>query len=270
MPKWHRPFRSRGRSREFTLNFLWEDGPLFVMDNHLAALWCWWQRLDDATQFRLLHIDRHYDLLRSRLPEWMQNLPSANEGIDAFVNKRVNGDRYHQTVRWDNYLAIFLERHYHQLVEPPVFAVNGIGRNAGADECDRTELLVPKFETDSWGVPILRDSVKTARWNIRRLNCFAMRAFVRGLTDGPGNWIVNVDLDYFTGLTIDDRIQWRMPDAVVAEIGRDLKLAVDSGRVRVLTVALSPETTGSWDEAERLLKVMLGDFPNIPDFTVGQ
>lgn len=32
------------------------------MDNHLAAAWCWVQKIDQSKRYGLFHINRHYDL----------------------------------------------------------------------------------------------------------------------------------------------------------------------------------------------------------------
>lgn len=44
------------------LVFLWKTNNVYVMDNHLAAAWCWMQECDADTRYNFMHIDRHNDL----------------------------------------------------------------------------------------------------------------------------------------------------------------------------------------------------------------
>ena len=54
----------RRNSYDTHLNFLWKaDGlPLYIMDNHLAAAWCWMQECSSEESYQFFHIDRHNDL----------------------------------------------------------------------------------------------------------------------------------------------------------------------------------------------------------------
>lgn len=44
------------------LVFLWKTNNVYVMDNHLAAAWCWMQECDADTRYNFMHIDKHNDL----------------------------------------------------------------------------------------------------------------------------------------------------------------------------------------------------------------
>lgn len=44
------------------LVFLWNSDKVYVMDNHLAAAWCWMQKCNEDVRYKFLHIDRHNDL----------------------------------------------------------------------------------------------------------------------------------------------------------------------------------------------------------------
>ena len=48
----------------YNMNFLFNNGKFYIMDNHLAAAWCWLQKIDTSKRYGLFHIDRHYDLLK--------------------------------------------------------------------------------------------------------------------------------------------------------------------------------------------------------------
>lgn len=45
-----------------SLNFLGQDRNIYVMDNHLAAGWCWLNSLNPNEQYNFFHVDQHQDL----------------------------------------------------------------------------------------------------------------------------------------------------------------------------------------------------------------
>lgn len=45
------------------LNFLYKEDNIYIMDNHLAAGWCWLQELQPKTSYNFFHLDRHADLI---------------------------------------------------------------------------------------------------------------------------------------------------------------------------------------------------------------
>ena len=44
--------------------FIWESDnhPIYIMDNHLAAAWCWMQECNPNEEYNFMHIDQHSDL----------------------------------------------------------------------------------------------------------------------------------------------------------------------------------------------------------------
>src|SRR5436853_7864299 len=56
-------FKGENKSHISNLNLLFVDGKSYVMDNHLAAGWCWLQTINLKNKYNLFHIDRHYDLM---------------------------------------------------------------------------------------------------------------------------------------------------------------------------------------------------------------
>ena len=126
------------------------------------------------------------------------------------------------TIRWDNYLSLFLECFTGQ-IERSVFATHGVG--------DKPKTS-PVIHVDPWDLP----------YNMQLWN-----------TNSPSKWIVNVDLDYF----FCDQDGVRKPmfsneyvDAVFSAIRR----SNDEGRVACVTLCLTPDDsyTGGWAQAEAL------------------
>lgn len=50
------------KSYSHDLNFLWKNNNIYVMDNHLAAGWCWLNSLTHREHYNFFHVDRHEDL----------------------------------------------------------------------------------------------------------------------------------------------------------------------------------------------------------------
>jgi UPF0489 domain len=238
--EWLVPFRGRKASGPYDQNFLWRHKNIYVMDNHRAAMWCWLQHIDPRHPHSLLHIDRHYDSLASRLDEWLANCPadlrglSINEYLDCdYRFNELGFDQRMKVIRWDNYLSIYLARYG-----------NSIHRlhMCTHDEGDAPERHFTKG--DLWDVP---DNIDY--W----------------LDPKHRPWILNLDVDYLfwhdpeqTGLMVSDeylratfeKVQQKIKDETIA----------------VTTIALSPEQdlTGGWAPAEqvaaRILQILGIDF----------
>jgi hypothetical protein len=65
----------------------------------------------------------------------------------------------------------------------------------------------------------------------------------------------------------EGRIPHILPDNFICELGKIIKKNLDEKRIKVLTIALSPECCGGWDESERILNLLtatLGITFNLP------
>jgi hypothetical protein len=76
----------------------------------------------------------------------------------------------------------------------------------------------------------------------------------------PSPWIVNLDLDYFYSR------KWKgsaliAPEAI-RQIAKILKEAQDEGRIQCLTIAMSPECVGGWQETDKITAQFLNNFFN--------
>jgi len=230
--KWLVPFKGRNHSGAYNQNFLWQHGPVYVMDNHRAALWCWLQHVVLTSPHSMFHIDRHTDTLQSRLNEWVAHLPrSWNITIDEYLGHTYemdgNGMESVPVFRWDNYLSIYFEQ-FSSSINRCHFATHSDG---DAPNHENT-----MFE-DMWNLPDNLDY-----W----------------LDNSEKPWIVNVDLDYFfwhnsegPGLMVSD--------AFLETIFEKLRLKIDDGTVAVATICLTPDDafTGGWKPSELLAERVL-------------
>ncbi|WP_131537886.1 peptide arginase family protein [Pedobacter nototheniae] len=94
-------------SRTFDLNYLAKEGNIYIMDNHLAAFWCWSKDLDPMKNYTLLHIDRHNDLSDALVKEAFhlyKNEKFKSMPIEKAVALKVNG---HQMLMWNNFIELY-------------------------------------------------------------------------------------------------------------------------------------------------------------------
>lgn len=214
------PLVNRGFSGDSVDNVLWKEKNIYVMDNHRLALWCWFQEIEKGTRYNLLHIDAHPDMSESALKDfnhdlWGMSLEDYRTAWQADINSPI--------FRWDNYLEVFLKK-FPESVGVTMSATHHLGSSKGlAQEVKPIDL-------------------------VRQMNeIFNGKKYINDLA-----WIVNLDLDYFFSAQ-PEKLQL-FSDEVIQAIAESLRSGMESGMIKVLTVALSPECCGSWEKAEGLLK----------------
>ena len=219
---WIVPFKGRKYSGAYEQNFLWRDGPVYIMDNHRAALWCWLQHIDQSKKYNIFHIDRHSDTQYSRIEGWKDNLPNLkNISINEYLSttyKSANG--IYPLFSWDNYLSLFLEVYGHII-----------------DEC--------YFSTHLRG-----DSPRCQ--NVRNIDVWEIPNNLEfWISESKNKWIVNVDLDYFFCKQGESEIVMLSDDYINSVFSAILKKIQDASII-VLTFCLSPDCTGGWAASEKL------------------
>jgi len=213
------PLVHRGDSASSKDNVLWNEGKVYVMDNHRLALWCWFQKIDKTKRYNLIHIDAHPDMSESALKYFKHDLfaMSLQEYREAW-----QADINMPLFRWDNYIEVFL-RKYPELVGKTVSATHHLGSSKELSEEIRAYDLVKYLG-----------------------GLFSGSTYVNELP-----WIVNLDLDYFFSAA-PEKLEL-FSEEFVADVAKTIKLGLDSGMVEVLTISLSPECCGSWEKAEKML-----------------
>lgn len=213
------PLANRGASASSQDNVLWNDGKVYVMDNHRLALWCWFQKLEKNKRYNLFHIDAHPDMSESALKYfhhdlWTMDLKTYRETWQDDINMPL--------FRWDNYIEIFLKR-YPELIGQTFSATHHLGSNKTLSEDIRAYDLI-KF---SQGV-------------------FSGGKYVNDLP-----WIVNLDLDYFFSAAPEKLLLFS--EDYMKKLAESLSLGLSNGMIAILTISLSPECCGSWKKAESVL-----------------
>lgn len=218
------------------------------MDNHRLALWCWWQHLDESDHWDFVHIDRHYDALWEQTNPWpTHSSPDHRTSLQSFRDATFVVNQFHTEdpwplYRWDTITSALFSREREKLLDL-YFATAGEG--------DRP--LAPRMlDVKPWHVPRTLAYLATSEEHLQ-YPC-----------------IVDIDLDYFSHNDVDSHpFDQVFSDSYLADIGHQLKQGLSNGRFGVVTIALSPETTGSWALAEHLLSVLLSPFTELAEFQTG-
>jgi len=234
---WIRPLTVRGHSASTKVNFLWRDDllPIYIMDNHRTALWCW-EREDLAnTSFSLFHVDFHFDCrtlprerwVAARPPQWptvsLDDYLAASFPWDDPLRER----KSLPAITWDTYLSVLFMERSNQIVE---------ARFLTCEEGDHPSRQINNFRQVTYW-----DSVGNMEFWMKN--------------NGP--WIFNIDIDYFfqpvknkDHLAEGGHIQV-FSDQMIRCLAAELRNALHLGYLKVITICLSPECCGGWAPAER-------------------
>lgn len=224
--------------------FLWQKDNVFVMDNHMAALWCWQQICAPNKSYNFMHIDRHYDLLDCFKDEDLE--PYKNNPQMSFeeYDNQIRAGKPFKVLRWDNYIMAGY------LLHSRWFHTNLFLTHKDGDK-----------ECKAWGHKPLKIQEESPLFMEEHIQQFIgepskdLYAFSRNDYKLP--WIVNLDLDVF--YTGNSYIQLFSDDYIrrIAEL-----LQNNLQKIAVLTIAISPECLGGeqlsdkWENGFRILKIM--------------
>ena len=233
---WLKKNESLKRSGANNLNFLYNSDKFYIMDNHLAAAWCWMKKLTNKDEAGLFHIDMHYDLI-DNLPKSLisKNFKSFQSTINDYTSV-INQQHETPAARFDNYIAHFRELNP-GLISEFCFATHGIDRYD-----DRIESYRPSV--------------------VNLIGSIAHTIHQSELS----KWILNLDLDYFYHSHEDIHFRF-LTDEYIKVICEEIKSALD--KIAVVTIAVSPEFCNGWESAFKTLKVITDYFclDFTPDWT---
>lgn len=201
------------------LNYVANSENIYVMDNHLAAIWCW-DKLPKDKNYTIIHIDAHYDFGASPPDTFMYGdidlTSTAIEDLASF--KHSSGYQYFM---WDNYIHLFNDK-YPNLINEFISITQRLGHNYTPENIGFEEF-------DIW-----------------HLDCNILH-------EVDNYKILNIDIDYFF-----------MQGSDCFEIFSDDIIDFFSNwllenryKFDQITIALSPECCGSWDNALRMVNRVL-------------
>lgn len=216
------------------LNFLVNQEKFYIMDNHLAAAWCWVQKIDTTKKYNLFHIDRHYDLLdypHTIKTEIIDKGILFNKlSLDEFLNLKqpMTGNQTAQMFRHDNYI-VNLSLIYPNLFNDCYFATHKDGNN------------YPKLISSE---PDIYDLDTSIEYWLTRQNQYT--------------WIVNIDLDYFFRNNSEDKYYQFLTDEYIRNICIQIRNSMKN--IEVITIAISPTYCGGMDNAQSVLRIFTAHF----------
>jgi len=75
--------------------------------------------------------------------------------------------------------------------------------------------------------------------------------------------IIDIDLDYFTQKDLEDHVLRIFSKEYIHDLNSSLIKGISNGNFCLVTIALSPETTGSWSLSENLCWELLKGIPHL-------
>lgn len=241
------------------LIFLWksENAPIYVMDNHLAAAWCWMQECNKTDCYNFLLIDKHSDLAGKGDFEMIEHL-KINQYISIDEYTSLSYDTGMRTpfpsFQWDNYIRACLK-----------LFPNWFNTNLLYTQDDNSH-------NESWGYPILQYQEREPSFVRSGITQFIEERTAFWGASFPDeemenrSWIVNLDLDFFwdyDGVKLFD-------DEFIKDLAARIQRAMQN--IQVLTIALSPECIRGWDlergwaDVLKVLEIFKQEIPSLQDF----
>ncbi len=225
----------KNHSGAFDLNYLAVDKNIYIMDNHLAAIWCWVRKINTTGKYNFFHLDQHDDCLTSHLTTWLHEIKSRKinlskmsiqEMVELKYNSKLSPNGQFQLFQWSNYIPIFFNL-FPKLIDEAIFATHN---TRPMHKIANENSLVEKEIFDV----------------VNNLNYWISENSKR-------KWIFDLDIDFFFTKHDEQRIQF-LSDEYVLAVAEEIKKSLKS--IEILTIALSPECCGGWDNAIRVAKII--------------
>jgi hypothetical protein len=234
---------------------LWQNGKVYVMDNHRDAAWCWLQQCKTEELYNFMHIDQHYDLLDSYYSETLTAIKNNPKmAYDEFASLMRDERGEYRLFSWDNYIRIMHELRPNWF-NTNVFVTQGYGGDANSD---------------GWGHEKMRIQETSPLYLLFAIRQNMIEKWSSELRSENENlkWIVNFDLDVFFCHEYDHvKI---FSDRFIRKVARLLQEAM--ANIQVLTIAISPDCLEGkgmkkrWDSGFRVLRIMAEEIDALQEF----
>lgn len=238
-------------------NMLWQNGKVYVMDNHLSAMWCWLNTCEPSEKYNFMHIDQHYDLLDSYYSRDIQSFKKRPLlSYDEFANlKRSESNTRYKVIQYDNYIVPTYEL-YPSWFSSSIFLTQRNGSRKGGWGHDYPQNI---HEED-----LLFLDKNIEYYLDPSFECkFGMDEDNNSL-----RWIINIDLDAF--ITKNEPHVQLFSDDYIRHISSIIQSKMSY--IKVITIALSPDFMPGedykekWDNAFRILEIMAEEIDMLKDF----
>ena len=241
---WHiqREEFKRLKSGSSALNILYQEGCTYVMDNHLAAGWYWYNTLDRRKEYNFCHIDQHDDLANDKHDIVKDLFEETPISLERYISLH-----YEQppkvvmppvkAIRWDNYILHMKSVFPHWFMKE-VYVCHDF---VSGENCSVTKTQPYDRYYD------LNNGWQEYPVNPININCYDLsRLLEEQISNNKGRlWIVNLDVDYF----FNNNVQLFTETYIESICTQIVK---EKAKIAVLTIALSPDCCGGWENAIRV------------------
>ena len=215
----------------YNMNFLFNDDKFYIMDNHLAAAWCWLQKIDTNQRYGLFHIDRHYDLINNLTDDFIAENRNGLINNDFSFYLSLKDNQNNQVIRYDNYIDMF-NRLYPGLLLQIYYATHEDGTDQKGTSLEHINTYEPKL------------------WELDTNINYWLTECHKKVID---RWIVNIDLDFFFTGGDGECFQF-ITRKYIKNICKEIKKSLS--QIDVVTIAVSPEFCNGWGNAFNILRVI--------------
>lgn len=222
-------------SYAFNGEMLWQNGNIYVMDNHRCATWCWLQQCKYDDRYNFMHIDRHYDMSKYYYEEdLIPLLENPHMDYEEYSNL-IRQDGEYKSLSWDNYILFAYD------LRPDWFLTNVFLTHKEGDVCV------------GWRGNVMRFIEKEPSDIINQIRRYLMEITndTEGVLDGTSElkWIVNIDLDIIFNTSEEGKLFEFYDEDTIRDIAKLIQNAMD--KIQVLTIAISPEFIAGVDMREK-------------------
>lgn len=206
----------------YNVNLIYKQGNIYIMDNHLAAAYCWLNELNKKENLNFFHIDQHPDLWRNAPIESYERIKNHTSILlDEFISMSYQrNNELIQCFNYGNYI-LQIQRLFPNWFKKCCFAC--------PDIIDDKDLII-KYQYDNIQL-------------LGRIND-AVEGFSEFKEDKNNRWIINIDLDYFFYHNTLQMLSYEYIHFFCNELREALE---KSDKIAIVTIALSPECCGGWD-----------------------
>jgi hypothetical protein len=229
------------RAYQHQVGLLWKapsHPAVYVMDCHLAALWCWLQHLSVDDEYSLLHIDGHWDAnlpADNVLAKLIQlKTPSLEDFLALEDRHPLASIGIIPGITWDNFIAPIT--HLRPRIKSGVFIVHQ-KQSQGWEQSQfwrQSQFTAIPASFKSW------DTTFKRFWRTMK-----------------GRRIVDLDIDYFfTGPENANEVLPRLDKQRAMNAGIAIKKNVSLADGDIMTIALSPQCSGGFGNAEEACRII--------------
>jgi hypothetical protein len=215
--------KGKQKSGTFNLNYFAQADNIFIMDNHLAAIWCW-EKLPKDKDYTIVHIDAHYDLGASPSGEFLYaDIDLTKIPVTDLTSFRCDEFASNlQYFMWDNYIHLFNDKYPGKIMEI-ISITHRLGNKYEWEGANILDYDIWQLDTQFWEES---HSVK----------------------------ILNLDIDYFFIQHTNNTFELFSENTVNFFSNWLLK---HKNKFDQITIALSPECCGSWDSSIKMANRIL-------------